>query len=126
MSSRISLRRAASVADYRQLARRRLPNIFFEYIDGGSYAEHTLRRNVSDLEAISLRQRVMLHDMSALDMGVETFGQKLSMPVILAPAKFRARAPRLPRGCRSAYPRSASARWRRSRAPRRRRGFSCT
>ncbi|MGA9027866.1 MAG: L-lactate dehydrogenase [Steroidobacteraceae bacterium] len=85
MSSRISLRRAASVADYRQLARRRLPNIFFEYIDGGSYAEHTLRRNVSDLEAISLRQRVMLHDMSALDMGVETFGQKLSMPVILAP-----------------------------------------
>ena len=45
--------RAASVSDFRELARRRLPNIFFEYIDGGSYAEETLRRNVADLEAIA-------------------------------------------------------------------------
>ena len=76
--------RAASVSDYRELARRRLPNIFFEYIDGGSYAEETLRRNVADLEAIALRQRVM-RDMSSLDMGVETLGQTLSMPVGLSP-----------------------------------------
>jgi L-lactate dehydrogenase (cytochrome) len=76
--------RAASVSDYRELARRRLPKIFFEYIDGGSYAEETLRRNVADLQAIALRQRVM-RDMTALDMGVETLGQKLSMPVGLAP-----------------------------------------
>jgi L-lactate dehydrogenase (cytochrome) len=75
---------AASVSDYRELARRRLPNIFFEYIDGGSYAEVTLRRNVADLEAIALRQRVM-RDMTRLDMGVETLGQSLSMPVGLAP-----------------------------------------
>ncbi|MDB5476801.1 MAG: lctD [Phenylobacterium sp.] len=76
--------RAASVSDYRELARRRLPKIFFEYIDGGSYAEETLRRNVSDLQAIALRQRV-LRDMSSLDMSVETLGQTLSMPVGLAP-----------------------------------------
>src|SRR3546814_1086405 len=76
--------RAASVSDYRELARRRLPNIFFEYIDGGSYAEATLGRNVADLEAIALRQRVM-RDMSKLDMSVETLGQKLAMPVGLAP-----------------------------------------
>ncbi|HVI33303.1 L-lactate dehydrogenase [Phenylobacterium sp.] len=76
--------RAASVSDYRELARRRLPKIFFEYIDGGSYAEETLRRNVADLEAIALRQRVM-RDMSELDMTVETLGQKLSMPIGLAP-----------------------------------------
>jgi len=76
--------RAASVSDYRELARRRLPKIFFEYIDGGSYAEETLRRNVADLQAIALRQRVM-RDMTALDMSVETLGQKLSMPVGLAP-----------------------------------------
>lgn len=75
---------AASVSDLREMARRRLPNIFFEYIDGGSYAEETLRRNVADLEAISLRQRVM-RDMSVLDMGVETLGQTLKMPVGLSP-----------------------------------------
>jgi L-lactate dehydrogenase (cytochrome) len=72
------------VSDYRELARRRLPNIFFEYIDGGSYAEATLARNVADMEAIALRQRVM-RDMSKLDMSVETLGQKLAMPVGLAP-----------------------------------------
>ena len=76
--------RAASVSDYRELARRRLPKIFFEYIDGGSYAEVTLGRNVADLEQIALRQRVM-RDMTSLDMSVETLGQKLSMPVGLSP-----------------------------------------
>lgn len=73
-----------SVSDYRELARRRLPPMFFEYIDGGSYAEVTLRRNVSDLEALALRQRVM-RDMTSLDLSVEVFGQKLSMPLGLAP-----------------------------------------
>ena len=76
--------RAASVSDYRELARRRLPNIFFEYVDGGSYAEATLARNVADMQAIALRQRVM-RDMSQLDMSVTTLGQSFSMPVGLAP-----------------------------------------
>jgi L-lactate dehydrogenase (cytochrome) len=76
--------RAASVSDFRELARRRLPNIFFEYIDGGSYAEATLRRNVADLETIALRQRVM-RDMTRLDMSVQTLGQTLKIPVGLAP-----------------------------------------
>ena len=75
---------AASVSDFRELARRRLPHFLFEYIDGGSYAEVTLRRNVADLEAIALRQRV-LRDMSSLDLTTELFGQKLAMPVALAP-----------------------------------------
>ena len=76
--------RAASVSDYRELARRRLPKMFFEYIDGGSYAEVTLGRNVADLEAIALRQRVM-RDMTQVDMSVEVFGQTLTMPVGLSP-----------------------------------------
>jgi L-lactate dehydrogenase (cytochrome) len=80
----ISLNRAASVSDYRELARRRLPKMFFEYIDGGSYAEVTLRRNVSDMERLALRQRVM-RDMSGLDTTVETLGQVLRMPVGLSP-----------------------------------------
>ena len=76
--------RAASISDFRELARRRLPHIFFEYIDGGSYAEETLRRNVADMEAIALRQRVM-RDMSAIDMTVETLGQTMKMPMGLSP-----------------------------------------
>ncbi|MFL6618909.1 MAG: L-lactate dehydrogenase [Povalibacter sp.] len=79
-----SLRRAASVSDFRELARRRLPKILFEYIDGGSYAEATLRRNVADLESLALRQRVM-RDMSGLDMKVNLMGQPFNMPVGLAP-----------------------------------------
>ena len=45
--------KAASAVDYRELARRRLPPFLFEYIDGGSYAEVTLRRNVAELECDS-------------------------------------------------------------------------
>ncbi len=74
----------ASVADYRELARRRLPRMFFDFIDGGAYAEVTLRNNVADMEAIALRQRVM-RDMTRLDLSVEVVGQKLAMPVALAP-----------------------------------------
>ena len=48
----------ASIGDYRELARRRLPKFLFEYIDGGSYDEITLKRNREDLAAVALRQRV--------------------------------------------------------------------
>ena len=74
----------ASVSDYRELARRRLPRLLFDYIDGGSYAEATLRRNVEDMEAIALRQRV-LRDVSKISLETELFGQALSMPVALGP-----------------------------------------
>ena len=63
---------------------RRLPNVLFEYIDGGSYSEETLARNTADFRALSLSQRVM-RDMTRLDTSVETLGQKLSMPVCLSP-----------------------------------------
>ena len=76
--------RIASVADFREAARRRLPRFLFDYIDGGSYAEETLRRNVSDLAAVALRQRV-LRDVSNLDLSTEIFGQKLAMPLALGP-----------------------------------------
>ncbi|MEA3134669.1 MAG: hypothetical protein QOG17_2515 [Gammaproteobacteria bacterium] len=76
--------KAVSVSDYRQLARRRLPHFLFEYIDGGAHSEVTLRRNIDDLEAIALRQRV-LRDVSTLDLTTELFGSKLSLPIALAP-----------------------------------------
>lgn len=76
--------KAASALDYRELARRRLPHFLFEYIDGGSYAEVTLRRNVADLEAIALRQRV-LTDVSRLDLSTTLFGRRQALPIALAP-----------------------------------------
>ncbi len=76
--------KAASALDYRELARRRLPRFLFEYIDGGSYAEATLRRNVDDLAEIALRQRV-LTDVSTLDLSTELFGRRQALPVALAP-----------------------------------------
>ncbi len=70
--------------DYRAAAQRRLPPFLFHYIDGGAYAEHTLRRNVADLADIALRQRV-LRDMSDLSLEAELLGERMAMPVALGP-----------------------------------------
>ncbi|ELI5731537.1 FMN-dependent L-lactate dehydrogenase LldD [Vibrio fluvialis] len=70
--------------DYRAAAKAKLPPFLFHYIDGGSYSEHTLRRNTDDLSDIALRQRV-LNDMSQLDLSTELFGESLAMPIALAP-----------------------------------------
>ncbi|MDT8429640.1 MAG: L-lactate dehydrogenase [Pseudomonadales bacterium] len=78
---------AVTVADYRKAARKRLPPLFFEYLDGGSYAEQTLARNVSDMQELALRQRVMC-DVSELHTGIELFGQQLAMPLALGPVGF--------------------------------------
>jgi len=74
----------SSSADYRAAAQKFLPPFLFHYIDGGAYAEQTLRRNVDDFAAVALRQRV-LKDMSQLDTSIELFGEKLSIPVALSP-----------------------------------------
>ncbi len=74
----------SSTTDYRAAAQKALPPFLFHYIDGGAYAEKTLARNVSDLADVALRQRV-LKDMSQLDTSIELFGEKLALPVALAP-----------------------------------------
>ncbi|ANI17461.1 alpha-hydroxy-acid oxidizing enzyme [Pseudomonas citronellolis] len=70
--------------DYRAAAQRKIPPFLFHYADGGAYAEHTLRRNVSDLSDIALRQRV-LKNMSELSLETKLFNETLAMPVALAP-----------------------------------------
>jgi L-lactate dehydrogenase (cytochrome) len=75
---------AANIADYRTLAKRRLPRFMFEYIDGGAFAEATLRRNVSDFEDLPLKQRV-LGGVGDTDLTCSLFGQTMSMPLALAP-----------------------------------------
>lgn len=70
--------------DYRKAAKAKLPPFLFHYIDGGSYGEHTLRKNTSDLADIALKQRV-LNNMSELDLSTQLFDEKLNLPIVLAP-----------------------------------------
>ncbi|KHT47583.1 FMN-dependent L-lactate dehydrogenase LldD [Vibrio sinaloensis] len=70
--------------DYRKAAKSKLPPFLFHYIDGGSYGEHTLRRNTEDLADIALKQRV-LNDMSELNLDTEIFGEKMALPIALSP-----------------------------------------
>ena len=74
----------ASYNDFRRMAERRLPRFLFDYIDGGSGAEATLRRNTADWEALKLTQKV-LRDASKMDCSVDLFGEKLALPLVLAP-----------------------------------------
>ncbi|WP_253650921.1 MULTISPECIES: FMN-dependent L-lactate dehydrogenase LldD [unclassified Vibrio] len=70
--------------DYRAAAKAKLPPFLFHYIDGGSYDERTLKRNTDDLGDVALRQRI-LRDMTDLSLETEIFGEKLAMPIALAP-----------------------------------------
>ena len=73
-----------SVEDYRGLARKRLPRLLFEYIDGGALTESAKRRNADDFAGIHLRQRV-LTGVEQVSLKTEVLGTELSMPVVLAP-----------------------------------------
>ena len=74
----------ATFADYRELSRRRLPRQLFDYIDGGSYQEVTLRDNAGDLDRLRIRQRV-LRDVSRLELSTSVLGERWAMPVAFAP-----------------------------------------
>jgi len=74
----------SSATDFREAARRRLPPFLFHYLDGGAGAEQTLSANVNDLQQVRLRQRV-LQGSEELDLSVEWFGQRRSLPIALAP-----------------------------------------
>ncbi|MFP3544872.1 alpha-hydroxy acid oxidase [Rhizobium sp. SIMBA_035] len=73
-----------TIADLKTLARRRVPKMFFDYADSGAWTESTYRANESDFAKIKLRQRVLV-DMTNRSLETEMIGQKVSMPVALAP-----------------------------------------
>jgi L-lactate dehydrogenase (cytochrome) len=72
------------IEDMRLLARRRVPRMFFDYADRGSYAEETLRLNRSDLERVKLRQRVLV-DVARRDLTTTIAGEPAALPLALAP-----------------------------------------
>jgi len=72
------------IEDLRQTARRKVPRAFFEYAEGGSYAEQTLRANRADLERIKLRQRILV-DVSNRNTKTTILGEPAALPLALAP-----------------------------------------
>ena len=79
-----------SMADLREVAARRVPRAIFDYADRGSYDEITIRRNRADLEAIKLRQRVMI-DLSERSVATTVLGEPWSFPVGIAPTGLTGR-----------------------------------
>lgn len=73
-----------SIADLRELARKRVPRAIFEYADRGSYDEVTFNRNLDDLRAIQLRQRVMV-DVSRQQLATNILGEDWSIPLGIGP-----------------------------------------
>jgi isopentenyl diphosphate isomerase/L-lactate dehydrogenase-like FMN-dependent dehydrogenase len=78
------LDRAMSIEDLRRMARRNVPGVFFEYMEAGSYSEHTRDANVEDMRAIKLRQRVLV-DMSQRSLKTTVLGEELALPLAIAP-----------------------------------------
>ena len=81
------LARAASVADLRAIARRRLPRGVFDYVDGGAEDERTLAANEAAYAATGWRPRV-LNAVAEVDVGSTLLGRPLAFPFALAPVGF--------------------------------------
>ena len=73
-----------TIAEMKTLARRRVPKMFFDYADSGAWTESTYRANEDDFSRIKLRQRVLV-DMTGRSLASEMVGEKVTMPVALAP-----------------------------------------
>jgi len=72
------------IADLKRLAKRRVPKMFFDYADSGAWTESTYRANETDFAKIKLRQRVLV-DMTNRSLETTMVGEKVAMPVALAP-----------------------------------------
>jgi L-lactate dehydrogenase (cytochrome) len=79
-----TVRAINSIADLRELARRRIPRAIFEYADRGSYDEVTFHRNRRDLAALEFRQRVMV-DVSQQSLATTMLGQAAAIPLAIGP-----------------------------------------
>ena len=72
------------IEDLKRLHQKRVPKMFWDYCESGSYTEQTFRENTSDFQRIRFRQRVA-RDLSDRKLGSEMIGQKVTMPVGLSP-----------------------------------------
>jgi L-lactate dehydrogenase (cytochrome) len=76
--------RVLDIADLRELARRRMPRVVFDYVDGAADREITLRENCRVFDELTFRPRGAV-ELPALDLGVTVLGERLRVPFVLAP-----------------------------------------
>ena len=79
-----SLMNILEIKDLEKLAQKKVPKMFFDYVNSGSWTETTYNENVSDFQKIKLRQRVAI-DMSNRTLETKMIGQKVAMPMAIAP-----------------------------------------
>ena len=84
MSSPVAAPRVVNIEDLRRLARRRLPRVVFDYIDGGADGEITLRENCRAFESVNFRPRSAVA-LPSCDLRVRVLGTELALPLLLAP-----------------------------------------
>ncbi|MGE5146397.1 MAG: alpha-hydroxy acid oxidase [Candidatus Eiseniibacteriota bacterium] len=80
----MSLARAITIDDLRRLARRRIPKVAFDYVDGGAESENGLARNRAAFERLRLVPRYLV-DVTRRDLSTELFGRRWAMPLGVAP-----------------------------------------
>ncbi len=80
----MQLKNAMCIEDLRRMALRNVPRVFTDYMEAGSYSEHTRDANVTDMHAIKLRQRVLV-DVSKRNLKTTVLGEELALPLALAP-----------------------------------------
>src|SRR5437764_5014305 len=80
--------RVVNIEDLRNLARRRLPKMVFDYLDGGADAEVTLRENCRAFESVTFRPRQAV-SVPACDLRTRVLGIDVSFPALLAPVGYR-------------------------------------
>src|SRR5262245_60903632 len=83
-SDGLSMESMTCIEDLRQAASRKVPRAFFDFVEGGSYSEQTLRANCADFERIKLRQRVLI-DVASGSTRSTMLGEPVSLPLALAP-----------------------------------------
>src|SRR6187455_2954089 len=84
MPDRLHSARVVNISDLRTLAQRRLPQVVFDYIDGGAEAERTLRENVRVFDEVTLRPRGAV-SVTSVDLRTTVLGRQLELPFLLAP-----------------------------------------
>ena len=82
-----NLEKVTDIEDLRQIAERKVPRMFYDYVDSGSWTETTYRNNESDFDRIKLRQRVLVN-MENRSLETTMIGERVKMPVAIAPTGF--------------------------------------
>ncbi|MGE6572098.1 alpha-hydroxy acid oxidase [Psychrobacter namhaensis] len=82
-----NLEKVTDIEDLRRVAERKVPRMFYDYVDSGSWTETTYRNNESDFDRIKLRQRVLVN-MDNRSLATHMLGEPVKMPVAIAPTGF--------------------------------------